>query len=72
LYSREKTSSSTHQDTNTISPNQETLTRHWSNSQGADSTIKRKHNLPACRKGAPTHQSKQNEKAEKYSAGEET
>ena len=37
--------------------------------QGASSTIKRNNKLPACRKGTQTQQSKQNEKAEKYSAG---
>ena len=40
--------------------------------QEADSTTNRKHNLPSCRNGTPTHQSKQNEKAEKYSADKET
>ena len=40
--------------------------------QGADSTIKRNHKLPAYRKAPQTQQSKQNEKAEKYSAGEGT
>jgi len=40
--------------------------------QGADSTIKRNHKLPAYRRAPQTQQSKQNEKAEKYSAGEGT
>ena len=40
--------------------------------QGADSTIKRNHTLPAYRRAPQTQHSKQNEKAEKYSAGEGT
>ena len=43
-----------------------------SHSHGVDSTIKRNNELPACRKGSQTQQSKQNEKAEKYSAGKGT
>ena len=35
------------------------------------STIKRSHKLPAYRKATQTQQSKQNEKAKKYSAGKE-
>ena len=40
--------------------------------QGADSTIKRNHTLPAYRRAPQTQHSKQNEKAEKYSAGKGT
>jgi len=41
-------------------------------SQGATSTIKRNHKLPAYIKAPQTQQSKQNKKAEKYPAGKGT
>ena len=40
--------------------------------QGATSTIRRNYQLPAHRKGTPIQQSKQNDKAQKYSAGKGT
>ena len=46
----EKKSSSTHQNTDTSFPNQETLTSH---PQGAGSTITRNHKHTAYRKGTP-------------------
>ena len=74
LHSREKTSSSTHQNTGTSSPQPGNLDKPLvqPHPQGEDAVIKRNHKLPACRKGTQTQQSNQNVKAEKYSAGEGT
>ena len=56
LHSREKKSSSTHQNTNTSFPNQETLTSHLSNpTHWGNSTIKRTWQTARIRKGHPKH-----------------
>ena len=72
MHFREKRSHSTHQNTDTSSPNQETLKPLIQpHPQGGTSSIKRNHKLPAYRKAPKTQQPKQDEKAEKYSAGKE-
>ena len=55
LHSREKKSSSTHQDTEASFPNQETLTSHSSNPTYREEPfrIKRNHKLPEYRKATP-------------------
>ena len=57
LYSREKKSRPTYQNTNTSFPNQETLTSHPSNPnpQQGNSTIKRTRQTARIRKGQPKH-----------------
>jgi len=67
----EKKSSSTHQNTNTSFPNQETLTIQ-PHPQQANSTIKRTPQTARILKGHQTQQYKQDEKAEKHPAGKGT
>ena len=74
LHSREKKSISTHQNTDTSFPNQETLTSqssntiHWVKSSQYKGTTDQ-HNTES---PPQTQQSKQDEKAEKYRKGKET
>ena len=74
MHSREKKSSSTHQNTNASLPNQETLTSQSSN---ATHWVKRPHykgttDHQNTESPLQTQQSKQDEKAEKYPTGKET
>ena len=50
---RETRSSSTHQSTGTNPPNQETFTRHWSNSPTGSDSANKNYDLLACRKETP-------------------
>ena len=74
LHSREKRSISTHQNTDTSSPNQETLRSHWSNPNHREQTplLKGVTNFQHTERPPQTQQYKQDEKAEKYSAGKGT
>ena len=72
LHSREKRSSSNHQNTDTSAPNQATLTSHRSNPTQKEQTpqLRGTMNFQPAEGAIQIQQSKQNEKAEKYSAGE--
>ena len=64
-----------HQNTDTSSPNQETLTSYWSNPTPiVEQTpqLRVTMNFQPAERVPQTQQSKQNENAEKYSASEET
>jgi len=74
LHSREKRSISTHQNKDTSSPNQETLRSHWSNPNHREQAplLRGVTNFQPVERAPQTQQSKQNEKAEKYTAYEGT
>jgi len=71
LYSKEKKSSSTHQNTDTNFPNQKTLTSHPSKStHSKEPPYKRGTiNCHNTERSPKTQQYKQDEKAERYSTG---
>ena len=73
LHSREKRSSSNHQNIDTSAPNQATLTSHQSNPTHKEQTpqLRGTMNFQPAERATQIQESKQNEKAEKYSAGEE-
>ena len=70
----EKKSSSTHQNTDTSFPNQETLTSHLYNPTHSEETPQKRelHKLPEYRKVTQTQQYKQDKEAEKYPSGKGT
>ena len=73
MHTREKKSSSTHQNTDTSFPSQETLTSHSSNPIHREEPPQYR-GTTNCRnteKPSQTQQSKQDEKSEKYSVGKE-
>ena len=78
LQSREKKSSSTHQNSNTSLPNQETLTSHWYNlthSEETDNKKNNKKNFTSCQNTESPPQMQQynqDEETEEYSAGKGT
>ena len=74
LHSRERKPSSTHQNSNTSLPNQETLTNHWYN----PTTVRKLHNKENStnsqniERPPQTQQYKQDEETEEYPAGKGT
>ena len=74
MHSGEKRSSSNHQNTDTGSPTQETLTSYWSNLTHSEQTpqLRGTTTLQTAERAPQTQQAKQNEKTEKCPAGEGT
>ena len=73
LHSREKKSSSTHQNTDTGFPNQETLTSHLYNPTNSEEPHnKEEQQTVRIQKGQHKQQYKQDEKAEEYPADKGT
>ena len=72
LHSREKRSSSNHQNIDTSAPNQATLTSHQSNPTHKEQTpqLRGTMNFQSAERVYQTQQSKQDGMAEKYPAGE--
>ena len=73
MHSREKKPRYTHQNTDTSFPNQETLTSHPSNPTHSEEHPQKRGttNFQNTERPPQTQQSKQDKKAEKYSAGKE-
>ena len=74
LHSKGKRSSPTHQNTDTSSPNEQTLKSHWSNPTYREQTPQSTGtvNFQPAERALQTQKSKHNEKAVKYSEDEGT
>ena len=69
LHSREKKPSSTHQNSNTSLPNQETLTSHWYNPTHKLHNKENSTNYQNTKRPPQMQQYNQDEETEEYSAG---